>query len=340
VDWLWHPYIPCGKLTAVAGNMGQAKSLFTVWTAAAVTAGRLGEPGSAVMLSAEDDVEDTILPRLIAAGADLDRVVLPDDQELDPERIAGYCDELGDVKLITIDPLSAFFGSRVDSWKSQHVRRALEPIRRLAQDRAISVTLVQHLNRGDSSDALARIADSQGIPALARSVLIWGASPSDPDGDKGVNKVLTVAKGNLARGIHSAEFHIEEITIPAGIQAPRLVYVGESNVRPEDITADQEARTQTDDAIVFLRDILADGAQEANVVKEAAREAGISDKCLRTARERIAKFHRPGGNHGPYVWELRTSTNSLRHSRHSGAFTGDHDPVNAQVAQNAQVAHT
>lgn len=357
VDWLWKPFIPRGKITAVAGQMGQAKSLLTAWEAAAVTNGVHGSPGSVVMLSAEDDPEDTIVPRLLAVGADLHRVALPRDQELDVERIEGYCAEIGDVRLITIDPLAAFLPSRVDSWKSQHVRRALEPLRRLAQGRGVAVLLVQHLNRGDSSDAVARIADSQGIPALARSVLIWGASPSDPDGDQGVCKVLTVAKGNLARGTHSAEFRIEEVDIGDGIRAPRLVYTGESDVRAEDVTADQEARTQTDDATMFLRDFLAEGAKEANDVKEAAREAGVSDKCLRTARERIARFYRPGGNEGPYVWELRlssgtighsrdtrantnlTPTNPIGHSRHSGAFTGIHDPVDALVAQDAQLAH-
>lgn len=338
VDWLWHPFIPRGKLTAIAGQMGQAKSLLTAWEAAAVTTGRHGSPGSVLMLSAEDDPEDTIVPRLIAANADLNRVALPTDHELDANRIAGYCDQLGDVRLITVDPFAAFLPARVDSWKSQHVRQALEPFRRLAQARDLAVLLVQHLNRGDSSDALARIADSQGIPALARSVLIWGPSPSDPDGDRGTCKVLTVAKNNLARGTHSAEFRIEETEVQNGIRAARLVYTGESNVRAEDITADQESRTQTDDAIAFLRDFLGDGAQEANAVKDAAREAGVSDKCLRTARERIARFHRPGGNHGPYVWELRTPTNQNGHSRHSGAFTGIQEVVGAQVAQNAQVA--
>jgi hypothetical protein len=72
---LWWPYVPAGKITSVAGQMGQAKSLWTLWLAAAVTTGagiNQSQPGSAIVLNAEDDAEDTIRPRLEAAGADLD----------------------------------------------------------------------------------------------------------------------------------------------------------------------------------------------------------------------------------------------------------------------------
>ena len=79
------------------------------------------------------------------------------------------CDELGDVKLITVDPIQAYLPASVNAWKGQDVRLALEPVRQLAADRAIAVVLVQHLNRRTDGDPLARIADSQGIPQLARA---------------------------------------------------------------------------------------------------------------------------------------------------------------------------
>jgi AAA domain len=71
VEWLWHPYIPLGKISMVAGQMGQAKSLLTAWLAADTA------PHGAIMLSAEDDVADTIRPRLEAQGADLNRLEKP-----------------------------------------------------------------------------------------------------------------------------------------------------------------------------------------------------------------------------------------------------------------------
>lgn len=324
VDWLWWPFIPLGKLTALAGQMGQAKSLLAVWLAAAVSNGRGGRglnltrPGRVLMLSAEDDPEDTTVPRLIGAGADLDRVTLLADWTLDAQSLERHCDETPDVKLITIDPLTAYFETKVDSWKTQHVRRALEPIRRLAQERGIAILLVQHLNRrGDTTEALARIADSQGIPAVARSVLIWGPNPSDAEGDSGSLKVLTRAKGNLARGGAAATFQIVETQIEGGIDVPKLLHVGEADVRAEDVVSSESVRTQTEAAIVFLRDYLADGPREAKEVEKAAEANEVSPKCLRTARERLARFYRPEGNHGPYVWEL---TKGLGNQGQSGAI--------------------
>jgi hypothetical protein len=322
VEWLWWPYIPVGKLSAVAGQMGQAKSLFTDWLAAAVSQGRglnLARPGNVLMLSAEDDPEDTTVPRLKGAGADLDRVTLLADWTLDAGSLERHCAERGDVKLITVDPLSAYFETKVDSWKGQHVRRALEPVRRLAQERGLAVLLVQHLNRrADTTEALARIADSQGIPALARSVLIWGPNPSDPEGDRGSLKVLARAKGNLARGTAAATFEIVETRTEDGHDVPKLLHLGEADVRAEDVVSSESVRTQTEAAIVFLRDQLAGGPREAEEVKAAAAEADVSEKCLRRARERVCRSYRPEGNHGPYVWEL-TKRQGIQ--GHPGAFT-------------------
>jgi putative DNA primase/helicase len=331
VRWLWWPFVPQGKITAIAGQMGQAKSLWTLWLAAAVTRGQginLKRPGSVLILSAEDDPEDTTVPRLIAAGADLGRVHFLPDFTLDADELQRRCEEIEDVRLIVVDPLSAYLGEKVDSWKSQHVRRALEPVRRLAQESAIAAVIVQHLNRrGDTPDALARIADSQSIPALARSVLLWGPNPADPEGDQGSLKVLTRAKMNLARGCASAAFQIEEVAIPNGIRPPRLVHIGESDARAEDVTADADTRTKRAEAIGFLREHLADGPVEVEKVKQAATEADISEKPLREARERVCRSYRPGGNHGPYVWALKGihedgSTKGKGIQGHSGSFTG------------------
>ena len=131
VEWLWWPYIPFGKITAVAGQMGQAKSLFTVRLASAATTGHgvNTTPGGVIMLSAEDDAEDTIRPRLEAAGADLDRVWIEPGADLDPKRLAAICAELDGTVLVTIDPVTAYFPGTVNSWKAQDVRRTLEPIR-------------------------------------------------------------------------------------------------------------------------------------------------------------------------------------------------------------------
>jgi putative DNA primase/helicase len=341
VEWLIEPFLPVGKLTDVAGQMGQGKSLLTELWAKDITTGT--ESGSVLMYAAEDDAADTIRPRLEAAGADCNRVYIIDDDSIEAELIDAYCDEIQDVRLVTVDPLTGFFPKGVDAWNTPQVRRFLRPLIDLAQRRRFALLGVQHVNRRTDSDPLARIADAQGIPQVARSVLVWGPDPEDPDGDGGDRKVLATAKNNLMKGRPAASFRIEGVRIAEDIFAPRLVHLGESTAEAGDLVSDQEARSQTQDAVNWLADLLSDGAVAVEEAKKAASDAGITPKCLRSARERIATHSRPGGNHGPYVWTLKPSYKDKRastgnQSKYGGIHEGiqekpegKHESVDAQT---------
>jgi putative DNA primase/helicase len=302
VEWLLLPYIPLGKISVVAGQMGQAKSLFTAWLAAWTT------PSGVVMLSAEDDPADTIRPRLEAVGADLERVEIAPDVTLDPARLGEMCDAVGDVRLITIDPIQAYLPSSVNSWKGQDVRLALDPIRQLAADRELAVVLIQHLNRRTDGDPLARIADSQGVPQLARSVMIWGPDPSDPEGDQGSAKALTRVKGNLARGSNaSATFTIAEKMVTGDIRAPMLTRGLDAHITADDVVADHETRSARDEAVEWLRTLLADGPVRARDAQRQAQDIGISARTLARAKLTAgvkSEQSRDENNISGWVWHL------------------------------------
>src|SRR5262245_1316544 len=146
VQWLWPGRIALGKLTLIAGEPGLGKSFLTLDIAARVTTGEKWPddpttfklPGSVVLLSAEDDVADTIRPRLDAAGADVNHVhaiqavEFKTDEADKPTRrtfnlerdlpalestIAG----LTDCQLVVIDPVSAYCG-KVDSHNNSETR--------------------------------------------------------------------------------------------------------------------------------------------------------------------------------------------------------------------------
>src|SRR5262249_39274892 len=76
ITWLWPGRIARGKLSLIAGDPGLGKSVLTTALASVVSRGSKWpdgtacEPGSVIFLSAEDDLADTIRPRLDAAGAD------------------------------------------------------------------------------------------------------------------------------------------------------------------------------------------------------------------------------------------------------------------------------
>jgi RecA-family ATPase len=249
VEWLWYPFVPLGKLTAVAGRMGQGKTLWTDWLAAAVTTGygiNSPRPGGVVMLSAEDDDADMIVPRLVAVGADLSRVALIPGTILDPGVILAACEQV-DARLLTIDPFTSYVPGNKNAYRAQDVRLVLAPIVELARARRLAAIAVQHVNRSDATDALDRIADSQGLPQVARSVLVWGADPQDEHGDLGSRKVLTRPKANLAPSSAStaAAFEMTTVQVPGAGTQPRLVHHGESDARADDVVQTSEARTRS-----------------------------------------------------------------------------------------------
>jgi len=305
IEWLWHPFVPLGKITDIAGQMGQAKSLFTIWLAAKVTTS--SEPGSVLIYAGEDDYSDTVRPRLEAADADLARVHRVKDATLDADALAGYCSDLGDVKLVTVDPITGYFPKGFDPWRTPDARRFLVPLAEAAAERRFSIVGIQHVNRRSDGDALMRIADAQGIPQVARSVLIFGADPNDPNGDAGDLKVLATAKNNNVAGRPAASFRKEPITATSGIATVRVVHDGQSTVKADELVTDHQTRSLAQGATDWLSEFLANGSEEAKLVERAAADAGISSKSLRTARERIATYRRrdPTDVRSPYLWQLR-----------------------------------
>jgi hypothetical protein len=186
VGWLWKDRIPSGKYTCIAGDPGLGKSFIGLYLAAVVSTGRAwaddasGAPelGSVVILSAEDDVADTIVPRLQRMDADLSRI-----HTLEAVRRGGKdCHfDLGldllaldeamdaDCRLVIIDPLSAYMG-KIDGHSNNDVRGLLAPLIKLAQRRNVAIVGINHLNKSGGTNAVYRVMGSLAIAAAARAV--------------------------------------------------------------------------------------------------------------------------------------------------------------------------
>ena len=151
------------------------------------------ERGSVIILSAEDDDADTILPRLIASGADLSRVHVtagivaghtPEGSEVrrgirlaeDMERLAEIIKRDPDMSLVIIDPISAYLGN-VDSHRNAEVRAALTPLSALAAKHRVAVLAICHLSKNDSADPVTRVTGSMAFVAAAACRLAGGQGP-------------------------------------------------------------------------------------------------------------------------------------------------------------------
>lgn len=326
--WLWRGLFPLGKMTVVAGLPGLGKSMLTANLAAGASTGTL--PGdclhsaSGVLLaSAEDDPSDTTVPRLIAAGADLSRVALLDMRDVDQETgetAPGIIELPGDwaeirrvarerrARLVVLDPIAAFLDGDHSAYNNQQVRSALAGGKALAQDLGCAVVTIMHLNKGDSRDPLARIADSGAFTALARSVLLLGRDPDDPDGESGKRRVLTVVKSNLADDTGEGlllEVGARSITAAGRVfDAPVIDVIGGSTASAADLLGGGDSAAIAE-ARAFLREELADGPRPSREIQTAARDAGIAERTLRRARDLDCESVKEKGKGGRWLVQMK-----------------------------------
>ena len=197
LEWLWQGYIPAGMITIIDGDPGLGKSMLTLDLVAKVTRGlpmpgqpaeSAGRPRGAVLLSAEDDLAHTIVPRLIAAGADLDRVVVVSLRERDGtsrepiitpadlEAVEKAIVEV-DAAIVIIDPLVAYLPATASANRDQDVRRTLAPLADLAERTGAAVVVVRHLRKAAADNALYRGGGSIAFIGAARVGLLRGSRP-------------------------------------------------------------------------------------------------------------------------------------------------------------------
>lgn len=210
VKWLWYGWLPAGKLTMLDGDPDVGKSTLSVEIAARVSTGATMPdgtegimPADVIMLAGEDDPEDTIVWRLLAAGADLDRVhyvhcALDDEGELPVTipRDLPMLEELvlsQNAALVIIDVLDEYLDDRVDSHRNHSVRRVLQWVRALARRTGCAVLMLRHLRKEASPKAIYRGGGSIGIVGAARAGWAMAYHPDDES-----VRVLAPVKMNIA----------------------------------------------------------------------------------------------------------------------------------------------
>jgi hypothetical protein len=248
VEWLCEARIAVGKQTLFAGDPGTGKSQLSVAIAAAIAKGAewpCGEGraplGSVIILSAEDGIADTIVPRLSAAGADLDRIRIVTAVEdgkgrrsfnlqADLYELEKTIAEIGDVRLIVIDPISSYMG-KTDSHKNTDVRGVLEPIGEMAERMRVAVLSVTHFSKasgGTVTKALNKFMGSVAFVAAARAAFVVLEDPHD-----GERRLLLHAKNNLAEAPQGLAFRLEQSIVGEGIVTSKVEW------EPEPVTLQQ-----------------------------------------------------------------------------------------------------
>jgi putative DNA primase/helicase len=325
IEYLWRNRLARGKAHILAGEGGRGKTtILNDWTArttigAAWPDGAPGaDPGDVIVLASEDDIADTIAPRLIAAGADMNRVFVirsvRDEQQqrrgfnlqADLQRIEIEIKRLPNVVMVIFDPITSYLGP-VDSHKNAEVRSVLDPVNDFAARTRVVVVANNHFSKGVGT-ANSRVIGSVAFVNAARAAFIVTPDESDE-----TRMLLIPSKSNIGPLSTGLAYRIEGCLIEhdgQSIATSRVMY--ESG--PVTISADkalaalqggQSAKSAKDEASDFLEDLLAAGPVPAKEIQEAAREAGISTKSLRTAKDALGIKPEKSGMKGGWVWSLR-----------------------------------
>jgi hypothetical protein len=335
-EWVWPGRFALKKIGLITGLPDEGKGVLLSYIIAQITCGSAwpcnegnAPIGNVILFTAEDDSKDTIVPRLMAAGADLKRVtIIKMMREAGKERMFSLVTdlpmlrqkaiEIGNVKMIVIDPVSAYLGiGKVDSFRATDVRAVLGPLKEFAEELRLFILGVIHFNKKmDVTNLLLRVSDSLAYTAAARHV--YGVV-NDEDNKrklfvKGKNNIAPREQQTLAFGFNTREVGTDKRT-GNPINRPYIVWEDQ----PVDITAtealqaiiESKSPSARDNAKQFLEALLSVEPIGSKDVKEAAKENGISIGTLRRAAEDLdvdIKKDGPVNDKGEITWRWHLPT--------------------------------
>lgn len=323
VEWLVDQSFPLGMLAVIGGQPGLGKSQISINLAAGVStgnglpgAGNFKNLGSVIILANEDDAARTIRPRLDAAGANISKVHIVEgvaregaevdmfQLDLDIADLRERAFQIGDVKLIIIDPPSAYLGTKVDSYKDSDVRRVLMPLGTLAQDTGAMILLIVHLNKRTDGGAQQRFSGSTAWTAAPRVGFMVAEDPLTKQ------RFMLPVKNNIGDDRLGYQYHIEEKLVQYGGQTFKSSYIVWDQTTSRSVSELlTPPKTTKQDAVGvakdFLQDVLANAPLPVDQIQAAAKAAGISwPSVLRAKRTMLITSEKVGNG---WTWTLITT---------------------------------
>lgn len=290
LKWLWYPYIPDHAASLIFGPGKMGKSHITVDLAARFSTGDVlpGEDGKTphppmrvLMLSAEDEYDTVLVPRLIEAGADLSRIAFPPIpftlDELGLQRLARYIHEFG-AKVVFIDPIVHYMGAKVDMFRSNEVREVIGGIHQLAIKTQTAIIIVGHTRKGGEGEDYEKAMGSVDFINAVRSVMMTAKTN---DG----TRVLRHVNTNYAKTGDSIPYEFGDSGFVWGEPFPEG---GDKIKDPDEASKLAKPRIK---AVSFLKFLLKDGPVPAKEVEERAKDEGIPVRTLARAKNGVAESY-------------------------------------------------
>jgi hypothetical protein len=317
-DFVWFPYIPAGNLTMMSAEPGTGKTTVCCAIAANITNGTpfvLGnnlyfKQGNVIYLTAEDSYEQTIRPRFIAAGGDVTRMFGIDGklkgeegQEKELPISLQDVDELEDAiiqikpRLIIVDPIQAYLGEDVNMNLASDVRPVLAGLKRLAEKYNVGVICIRHLSKDTKRLAAHRGLGTIDFNAACRSEVFLGKHPDDPE-----QRAMVHIKHNLTAQGESVGYRISSDEN----QKMLFEWTGKSDITEDMVAESKKADAgKFEEAIQFLKNQLYAGPVDATIIKNTAKENGISESTLKRAKGKLnVKSNAVDASKNKWNWSL------------------------------------
>jgi len=312
VKWLWHNRLPRGKFGIIGGDPGTCKSFLTLYILARLTQGKdwpdCVNPNTAckaLILSAEDDIEDTIVPRLISAGAKRSNIQILTEVKGSSkdgwfnlqkhiQALESILKKTPSLKIIVIDPLNAYLGG-ADSHKDSDIRGILGPLIKLASKYDVTVLSVMHLNKSQKNAPMYRFMGGIGFIAAAR--FSWLVE-RDRDNSKWL--YFAPMKTNLSINPTTMRFTIEDGHVV--FESNEYAFTG------SDLLLKHKIR-RVDEAVIWLKDILSSGPKSFWAIQKknkARKDRKYSKSTIDRAKAalKIRPYKEQGKKHGQWIWKL------------------------------------
>jgi len=252
-------------------------------------------------ISEDDESDDTTLPRLIAANADMNNVHYISQNEFHLFKLLPNLEaeirQKRDLNLIVIDPITAFLG-KLDGNSNSDIRGLLAPLSQMASRTNTAILAVSHLNKNDHGKAIYRTTGSLAFNAAARAVWLMAQHPKDSS-----RRVLHPIKNNIAPDIGGLCFSLSDDQPPRVLWDDEPVFYEENEIFS---TSNESKMTGLHEAMQFLNERLVGGPIDVSHLRANAKELGLSWRTVERAKQELGiKTKRIGfGPDGIHQWSM------------------------------------
>lgn len=313
VDWLWTDFLARGKFALWEGDPGVGKTFALLAAGSQLTRGwglpgmEARDPMNVLLLTVEDDLADTIKPRLEALKADTSRFYAFDDSlQLDDNGLALLDRMMDTVKpgLLILDPIMAYIPGTIDIYKPNQIRRITTPLKALADKYNCALVGIRHLTKSQKDRAIYRGAGGMDFVGASRIVVLVGADPNDAK-----KRAIVNTKTNLGGQGRSVGYTVE---------GGEFYWTGESGVTADEILSagqGDDEKSAVGEAVEFLKEMLNCGPRKAKDIFREAEEAGLKVPTIKKAKKVVGVVTSRHGEEGVrgggmWLWALPGHTST------------------------------